>query len=359
MGTPQYRKDSQYPQRARTSSPAVKSGHDSRTVRQRHDTLPQHAASVLNNVAQVADRSMDRPGCYHRALTPAPTQAMTDDSNRRALESGIERDLRDRLTYDGYLQLDTLLSAQQPLSDPPHHDEMLFIVQHHVAELWLKLIVHELRAAIAFLDADNPGPCTKGLARVKQIQRQLFEQWAVLETLTPSEYLEFRDVLGPASGFQSLQYRMVEFLLGNKNADMLAVFDYAPEAQARLRAVLESPSLYDSVLRWLGRRGHPVPDAVLTRDVTEPHRRNVDLVPMFRTIYENTEAHWNAYHLCELLVDVEESFQLWRFRHMKTVERIIGHRRGTGGSSGVGFLKQALELTFFPELLEVRTVLGT
>jgi tryptophan 2,3-dioxygenase len=284
---------------------------------------------------------------------------MTHDSNRRALESGIERDLRDRLTYDGYLQLGTLLSAQKPLSDPPHHDEMLFIVQHQVSELWLKLIVHELSAAIAFLDADNPGPCTKGLARVKQIQRQLFEQWAVLETLTPSEYLEFRDVLGPASGFQSLQYRMVEFLLGNKNADMLAVFDYAPEAQARLRAVLESPSLYDAVLRWLARRGHDVPDAVLNRDVTEPYRRSADLVPVFRTIYENTEAHWNAYHLCELLVDVEESFQLWRFRHMKTVERIIGFRPGTGGSSGVGFLKQALELTFFPELFEVRTVLGT
>ncbi|HRQ66478.1 MAG TPA: tryptophan 2,3-dioxygenase family protein [Xanthomonadaceae bacterium] len=284
---------------------------------------------------------------------------MTQDSNRRALESGIERNLRDRLTYDGYLQLDTLLAAQKPLSIPPHHDEMLFIVQHQVSELWLKLIVHELTAAIAFLDADQPGPCTKALARVKQIQRQLFEQWAVLETLTPSEYMQFRDVLGPASGFQSLQYRMVEFLLGNKNADMLAVFDYAPEAQARLRAVLEAPSLYDSVLRWLSRRGHPVPPSALKRDVSEPYRRNPDLVPVFRTIYENTEAHWNAYHLCELLVDVEESFQLWRFRHMKTVERIIGHKRGTGGSSGVGFLKQALELTFFPELFEVRTVLGT
>ncbi len=284
---------------------------------------------------------------------------MTQDSNRRALESGIERDLHDRLTYDGYLQLGTLLSAQQPLSDPPHHDEMLFIVQHQVAELWLKLIVHELTAAIAFLDADNPGPCTKGLARVKQIQRQLFEQWAVLETLTPSEYLEFRDVLGPASGFQSLQYRLVEFLLGNKNADMLDVFAYRPEAQATLRTALESPSLYDAVLHWLARRGHAVPADVLDRDVTQPHRRSAALVPMFRIIYENTEAHWNAYHLCELLVDVEESFQLWRFRHMKTVERIIGFRRGTGGSSGVGFLRQALDLTFFPELFEVRTVLGT
>jgi tryptophan 2,3-dioxygenase len=284
---------------------------------------------------------------------------MTQDSNRRALESGIERDLRDRLTYDGYLQLGTLLAAQRPLSSPPHHDEMLFIIQHQVSELWLKLIVHELSAAIAFLDADNPGPCTKALARVKQIQRQLFEMWSVLETLTPSEYMAFRHVLGPASGFQSLQYRLVEFLLGNKNAEMLAVFDYAPEAQARLRAALESPSLYDGFLRWLARRGHAVPAAVLERDVGEPHRRCADLVPVFRAIYEDTEAHWNAYHLCELLVDVEESFQLWRFRHMKTVERIIGYKRGTGGSSGVGFLKQALELTFFPELLEVRTVLGT
>ncbi len=277
--------------------------------------------------------------------------------NQRALESGIELDLRNRLSYQGYLQLDQLLSAQKPLSDPPHHDEMLFIIQHQTSELWLKLIVHELKAALTNLQADRLDPCLKILARVKQIQRQLFEQWAVLETLTPSEYLQFRDVLGPASGFQSLQYRMVEFLLGNKNAAMTAVFDYDPVRQAELRAVLHAPSLYDEFLRYLARHGHAIPPACIERDFTLPHQRNAELIGVFKRIYENTHEFWADYHLCEQLVDVEESFQLWRFRHMKTVERIIGHRRGTGGSSGVGFLQKALELTFFPELFEVRTVL--
>src|SRR5690348_11687318 len=173
---------------------------------------------------------------------------MSAIENRRDLESGIELDLRNRLTYGGYLQLPQLLSSQKPLSDPPHHDEMLFIIQHQTAELWMKLVVHELRAAIAHLQRDELGPCLKILARVKQIQRQLFEQWAVLETLTPSEYMEFRHVLGPASGFQSLQYRLVEFLLGNKNADMLKVFDYDAEQQRILREALEAPSLYDEFL---------------------------------------------------------------------------------------------------------------
>jgi len=284
---------------------------------------------------------------------------MSNDANQRPLEAGITTDLRERLTYDGYLRLDVLLSAQQPLSTPAHHDEMLFIVQHQVSELWLKLIVHELRAALGHLQRDELGPVQKILARVKQVQRQLFEQWSVLETLTPSEYMEFRAVLGPSSGFQSYQYRMVEFMLGNKNADMLPVFDYAPAVQAELRRILEAPSLYDEFLRHLARGGHPVPPECVERDFSQPHRRNAALVPVFKTIYEHTERHWAAYALCEQLVDVEESFQLWRFRHMKTVERIIGYKRGTGGSSGVGFLRQALELTFFPELLEVRTVLGT
>lgn len=279
--------------------------------------------------------------------------------NRRELEQGIETDLRDRLTYGGYLQLDTLLSAQKPLSDPPHHDEMLFIVQHQVSELWMKLLVHELRAATARLAADDVDATLKILARVKQVQRQLFEQWAVLETLTPSEYIQFRHVLGPASGFQSQQYRRIEFLLGNKNAGMLKVFDHDPVAQAELRAQLEAPSLYDEFLRYLARRGHAVPASCLERDFTQPHARVAGLVPVFKRIYENAGAFWPEYHLCEQLVDIEESFQLWRFRHMKTVERIIGYRRGTGGSSGVAFLKRALDLTFFPELFEVRTEIGT
>lgn len=284
---------------------------------------------------------------------------MSDDRNRRDLEHDITTDLRDRLTYDGYLRLDRLLAAQQPLSDPPHHDETLFIIQHQVSELWMKLIIHELRAALRHLQADELGPVQKILARVKQVQRQLFEQWSVLETLTPTEYLQFRDVLGPASGFQSPQYRMIEFLLGNKNADMLRVFDYAPAVQAELRSVLEAPSLYDEFLRHLARQGHAIPPELVERDFSEPHRRAPALVPVFKHIYEHPDTCWEAYALCEQLVDVEESFQLWRFRHMKTVERVIGFRRGTGGSSGVGFLKRALELTFFPELLEVRTVLGT
>jgi len=280
------------------------------------------------------------------------------DSNQRPLESGLELDLRNRLTYDGYLQLAQLLSAQKPLSDPPHHDEMLFIIQHQTSELWMKLIVHELRAAIAHLQRDDLGPCLKILARVKQIQRQLFEQWAVLETLTPSEYMEFRHVLGPASGFQSLQYRLVEFLLGNKNAGMLKVFDYDTEQQDILRAALEAPSLYDEFLRHLARAGHAVPHECVERDWSLAHRDNPGLIPVLRNIYERREQYWGDYHMCEQLIDVEESFQLWRFRHMKTVERIIGHKRGTGGSSGVSFLRKALDLTFFPELLEVRTVIG-
>ena len=280
-------------------------------------------------------------------------------NNRRDLEQGIQVDLRDRQNYGGYLQLDTLLSAQKPLSAPPHHDEMLFIVQHHVSELWMKLIIHELRSATALLAADQTDSCLKILARVKQIQRHLFEQWAVLETLTPTEYQQFRHVLGPASGFQSQQYRMIEFLLGNKNADMLAVFNHDPARQAELRAVLEAPSLYDEFLRHLARAGHAIPADCVERDWSLPHRRRDDLVPVFKRIYENADEFWSEYHFCEQLVDVEESFQLWRFRHMKTVERIIGHKRGTGGSSGVGFLKKALDLTFFPELLEVRTVIGT
>jgi tryptophan 2,3-dioxygenase len=182
--------------------------------------------------------------------------------------------------------------------------------------------------------------------------------WSVLETLTPSEYMEFRDVLGPSSGFQSLQYRTMEFLLGNKNAAMLQVFAHDPEGCEVLREALESPSLYDEALRFLGRHGHAVPPAHLERDWSKPHVFDAALVPMFERIYEDSDTHWVAYQLCEDLVDLETQFQLWRFRHMRTVMRIIGFKRGTGGSSGVGFLKQALDLTFFPELFEVRTAIG-
>ncbi len=282
---------------------------------------------------------------------------MTTTDNQRALEQGITTDLRGQLTYAEYLRLDILLSAQQPHS--VQHDEMLFIIQHHVAELWLKLMIHEFRAVLAHLQADELAPCFKIFARIKQIQQQLTSQWSVLETLTPSDYLKFRSILGPSSGFQSLQYRIVEFLLGNKNAAMLAAFAHDPAAQAELRAALEQPSLYDACLQWLARHGHPIPEQSLQRDWSKPHVRDPALLPVFQRIYEHTDQYWDAYDLCEQLVDIEVNFQHWRFRHMKTVERIIGFRRGTGGSSGVAFLKQALDLTFFPELFEVRGLIGT
>lgn len=279
-------------------------------------------------------------------------------SETRALEAGITTDLRDRLSYSGYLRLDVLLAAQQPRSAPDNHDELLFIVQHQTSELWMKLVIAELQAAIGHLRADRLDRALKGIARVKHVQKQLVEQWSVLETLTPSEYAGIRPHLGPSSGFQSLQYRMIEFLLGNKNAAMLAVFAHEPAEHAALAAVYEAPSLYDEVLRFLARRGHAVPADLLARDVRQPHARRADLVPVLVGIYADTATHWDAYHLCESLVDLEVNFQLWRFRHLKTVERIIGFKPGTGGSSGAGFLKQALELTFFPELFDVRTALG-
>ncbi|WP_036115854.1 MULTISPECIES: tryptophan 2,3-dioxygenase [Luteibacter] len=278
---------------------------------------------------------------------------------QRDLEPGIRTDLDGRLTYGDYLRLDKVLSAQEPRSNPPQHDEMLFIIQHQTSELWLKLLIHELDAALVHLRMDDVDRALKILARVKHIQHQLYEQWGVLETLTPTEYLQFRDVLGPSSGFQSLQYRIVEFVLGNKHADMLRVFEHDPLAHERLRATFEAPGLYDEYLRFLARRGHAVPSSVLQRDTSQPWQREPALLPVFKRIYENTASHWPEYHLSEQLVDIEESFQLWRFRHMKTVERIIGFRTGTGGSSGVAFLRKALEQSFFPELIEVRTILGT
>jgi len=286
------------------------------------------------------------------------TEKETADSNIRELEVSIRTDLDHELTYDRYLGLDRLLSAQNLLSNPPHHDEMLFIIQHQTSELWMKLIIHELQNALDYMRQDRPGRVSKILSRVKQVQRQLFEQWGVLETLTPTEYSEFRHVLGFASGFQSLQYRTVEFLLGNKNAGMLKLFRHDAAAHEFLKQVLEAPSIYDEFLMFLARRGHAIPSRHLDRDWREPHVRNADLIPAFKIIYDQPGEFWQEYDLCEKLVDVEEIFQLWRFRHLKTVERIIGFKRGTGGSSGVKFLRKALDLTFFPELLDVRTEIG-
>ena len=283
---------------------------------------------------------------------------MSVEHNQRELESGIHTDLDGRLTYAGYLRLDRLLGAQQPLSQPPHHDEMLFIIVHQTSELWLKLLHHELRAAIDHLQADRLDPCRKGMARAKQVLRQLTEQWSVLETMTPSEYQGFRDVLGPSSGFQSLQYRYIEFLLGNKNAAMVKVFAADPDAQALLTELLEQTSIYDEFIRFLHRRGYAVPDELLRRDVTQAHVANEALMRVYQHVYENAAEHWDIYEACEELVDLEDNFQLWRFRHLKTVERTIGFKRGTGGSTGAAFLQRALELTFFPELYAVRTEIG-
>jgi len=277
----------------------------------------------------------------------------------RAVEESIRTDLRGATTYGAYLDLEHLLGAQHPLSRPEHHDELLFIVQHQTSELWLKLVLHELRAARQYLADDELDPALKCLARVKNIQRTLTEQWSVLATLTPREYAQFRGALGAASGFQSHQYRAVEFILGNKNAAMLAVFDGEPEARAVLAELLESPTLYDEFLRLLARRGFDVPAEVLDRDHRQPWAFQPALVPVFRRIYESTDTPWGVYEACESFVDVEDNFQLWRFRHVLTVRRTIGHKTGTGGSSGVGFLQRALDLTFFPELYAVRTEIGS
>ena len=276
--------------------------------------------------------------------------------NTRDIEAGVHRDFREEMSYGSYLALDTLLDAQHPMSE--HHDEMLFIVQHQTSELWLKLVLHETRSAMELLAADEMRIALKRIARVKHIQRTLTDQWSVLATLTPTEYQEFRPYLGHASGFQSWQYRAVEFALGNKHAGMLPVHAADPEAHAVLSELLEAPSLYDEFLRYLSRRGYPIPTRVLERDVTTAHELDAELVAVLTDIYRDAEQHWDVYEACEELVDLEDNFQLWRFRHLKTVQRTIGMKTGTGGSSGVGFLQQALDLTFFPELFAVRTEIG-
>ena len=265
-------------------------------------------------------------------------------------------DLAADTSYGGYLGLDRLLAAQQPRSS--HHDEMLFIIQHQTSELWMKLMIHELAAAIAHVKSDDLAPCFKILARVKQIQRQLFEQWGVLETLTPSEYAMFRNVLGPASGLQSHQFRAIEFLLGNKIANRIDVHRHSAETTAMLENLLNSPSIYDEFLRYLARKGMPVPAERVERDWSQPYERHPGVTAVFKTVYENTQQYWAEYDMCEKLVDVEENFLLWRFRHVKTVERIIGFKRGTGGTAGVSFLRKTLETSLFPELIDVRTELG-
>jgi tryptophan 2,3-dioxygenase len=280
------------------------------------------------------------------------------EPGERLLEEGVRTDFSAAMDYGTYLQLDRVLDAQRTLSDPVHHDEMLFIVQHQTTELWLKLVLHELHSARELIDAEELSVALKRLARVKHIQATMTEQWSVLATMTPSEYAGFRDILGPSSGFQSYQYRAVEFLLGNKNAKMLDVFDAKPEAREMLEALLREPTVYDAFLRLLARRGYAVPESVLKRDVTQAWVEVPELIPVFREIYEHVDTAWDLYEACEDLVDIEDAFQNWRFRHLRTVARIIGTKTGTGGSTGVPFLRRALDLTFFPELFSVRSLIG-
>lgn len=283
---------------------------------------------------------------------------MSAEDNTREIEDGIVTDLRDRMTYGGYLGLDRLLSAQHPVSDPEHHDELLFIIQHQTSELWMKLVLHEISYVRGLLAADRLGEALKPLARVKHIQEVLTQQWSVLATLTPSEYAQFRGSLGNSSGFQSAQYRAIEFALGNKNAKMLSVFAGEPENHALLEGELQAPTLYDEFLRLVARRGLSVPPEVLDRDVTEAYRMSEALVPTIAQIYDDPATYWDLYEACEELVDIEDNFQFWRFRHLRVVTRTIGRKIGTGGSSGVDFLQRALDLTFFPELFAVRTEIG-
>ncbi|GAA4032064.1 tryptophan 2,3-dioxygenase family protein [Arthrobacter methylotrophus] len=276
----------------------------------------------------------------------------------RHIEDSVRTDFSQAMSYSGYLDLDRLLTAQHPLSTPEHHDELLFIIQHQTSELWLKLVLHELLEARRLLDADHLAKALKCIARVKAIQRTMTEQWSVLGTLTPREYSEFRRFLGSSSGFQSHQYRGVEFLLGNKNRDMLRVFESDPAAHSQLSTLLEEPTLYDAFLAVLARAGYAVPPQILERDTSEPWTFQKELVPVFQKIYESEDTPWGFYEACEDLVDIEDNFQTWRFRHLRTVQRTIGFKVGTGGSSGVDFLKRALGLTFFPELYAVRTEIG-
>ena len=274
---------------------------------------------------------------------------------RRKLEASIHTDLNRDNDYTAYLALDVLLDAQKPLSDPPHHDEMLFIIQHQITELWIKLVIHEIEGASNRIRDDDLPPAVKNLARVKHIQTQMFNQWMVLDTLTPSEYAQFRHVFGKASGFQSPQYRLLEFLLGNKSATLLTVYEHQPVWHERLVNALNAPSVYEEFLAYLARAGMAVPKSALDRDFSTVREDDDGVVAVLKQIYDEPRKHWANYEMCEALMDVANNFQFWRFHHMKTVERIIGHKRGTGGSSGVPFLKKALESEFFPELIRVRT----
>ena len=265
----------------------------------------------------------------------------------------VHWDLSESSSYSQYLNLDKLLDAQHPLSY--QHDEMLFIVNHQVSELWMKLCLHELGATVDCVRRDDLGPTFKMLARVSTIQQQLLQSWDVLATITPYDYSAFRNSLGRSSGFQSPQYRMLEFLIGNKNAQTIEVFRADPANYEILQRALRSPSLYDEVLRLLSRRGFDLPPEAIDRDFTLPYQASKQVAAAWLSVYHNSVKEWDLYELAERLVDLDYKFQLWRFAHVKTVERIIGNKRGTGGTGGVSYLTKALELKFFPELWTIRT----
>ncbi|MEO0574963.1 MAG: tryptophan 2,3-dioxygenase family protein [Pseudomonadota bacterium] len=275
--------------------------------------------------------------------------------NYRPLEKSIHTDLKDRLSYGKYLHLEQILSAQHMLSD--EHDEMLFVVIHQASELWMKLAGHELSAAVRYLQEDDHRNAFKVIARVKLILSQLRQSWSILATMTPVDYLKFRDTLGPASGFQSYGYRKMEFLLGNKNRRLVTVHAHDKPVHDKLERILLAPSLYDVVIQKLSQHGFDIDAEVLARDVSLPYQANASVHAAWRKIYQNSEQYFDLYDLGEKLVDIEDAFQNWRFKHMYTVQRIIGNRHGTGGSSGVPFLKKALDISFFPELLAIRSEL--
>jgi tryptophan 2,3-dioxygenase len=264
-------------------------------------------------------------------------------------------DFSQSMSYGDYLQIDTVLSAQKPLS--PAHDELLFIIQHQTSELWMKLMLHELSAAIAHIAQDDLPPAFKMLARVSKIMEQLVHAWDVLATMTPPEYSAMRPYLGQSSGFQSFQYRCIEFSLGNKNAAMLKPHAHAPERLALVQAAYEAPSLYDEALRLLARRGIAVPASHLQRDWTQPYAAHAGIEAAWLQVYRDPRAHWDLYQLAEELTDLEDAFRLWRFRHVTTVERVIGFKRGTGGTGGVSYLRKMLDVVLFPEIWTLRTAL--
>ncbi|MET0986277.1 MAG: tryptophan 2,3-dioxygenase [Steroidobacteraceae bacterium] len=267
----------------------------------------------------------------------------------------VHWDLGESQSYGQYLDLDRILNAQHPASY--EHDEMLFIIIHQTSELWMKLCLHELTAAVDHIRRDDLGPTFKMFSRVSRIQAQLVQAWDVLATMTPAEYSAFRNQLGRASGFQSYQYRALEFILGNKNADTIEVYRRDPQSYALLKRALVTPSVYDESLRLLSRRGFEIPNDYLDRDWSQPYQPSKQVTAAWLAVYHSVDDNWDLYELAEKLVDLDHKFQLWRFSHMKTVERIIGYKRGTGGTGGVSYLTKALELRFFPELWSVRTAM--